>query len=42
MNDGNCTCKEGYYGTKCENICDPNCLSCDKTSGKCNQCKEYS
>ena len=39
MNDGTCTCKEGYYGTKCENICDSNCLSCDKTSGKCNQCK---
>ena len=39
MNDGTCTCKDGFYGTKCENECDKNCEDCDKIDGTCNQCK---
>ena len=39
MIDGKCDCLQGFYGETCENKCDENCINCDSTNGKCNECK---
>ncbi|WAR16430.1 hypothetical protein MAR_031024 [Mya arenaria] len=37
--DGVCvTCKLGYFGEHCKNICQESCRSCDK-NGLCSECK---
>ena len=40
MKNGNCLCKEGYYGEKCGNTCDENCKKCDSKNGTCYQCSK--
>ena len=38
--NGQCTCKEGYYGKTCDGKCDENCVECNKENGQCIKCKE--
>ena len=38
--NGQCKCKDGYYGETCDGKCDENCVECNKENGECLKCKE--
>ena len=38
--NGECTCKDGYYGKTCDGKCDENCVECNKENGECLKCKD--
>ena len=39
---GNCLCKQGYFGVRCDNTCSETCKTndCDVTNGMCGGCKQ--
>ena len=37
--NGQCDCKNGYFGKTCEENCDEHCIDCDSEDGTCRECE---